>query len=220
MKHTIDSSFERETGGWVLKAEAEIEADLFTNSRHPVLSFSSELFWARETRKRGAVEGRFERWSAEPGAVSQLWQRYAGLLLCPWSQVSYPYTSMHTCNDPLSVCLFGPCQTVYNISPLQESASDEQMLCMDSRRWRRQCKVTLPDKYGSRPLLHHEAVKPTGPSHLGWSLSDMPGPTLTQVHDFTLQHTTNLFNFEVQRLAWVQIDIYVAKASSTLPKRH
>lgn len=137
----------------------------------------------------------FERWSAEPGAVGQLWRRYAGLLLCLCSPVSYPETSMHTCTDPLSVCLFGPCQTVYNISPLQESASDEQMLCTDSRRWRRQCKVTLPDKYGSRPLLLHEAVKPTGPSHL------VPGPTLTQVHDFTLQHTTNLCNSEVPLLA-------------------
>lgn len=166
---------------------------LHQQSRHPLLRFSSEPFWARETRKRGAVGGRFERWSTEPGAVGQLWRRYAGLLFCLCSQVSYPHTSMHTCTDPLSVCLFGPCQTVYNISPLQESASDEQMLCTDSRRWRRQCKVTLPDKYGSRPLLHHEAVKPTGRSHLCCSLSDMPGPTLTQVHDFTLQHTTNLF---------------------------
>lgn len=55
----------------------------------------------------------------------------------------------HTCTDPLSVCLFGHCQTVYNISPLQESASNQQMLCTDGRRWTRQCKVTLADKYGT-----------------------------------------------------------------------
>lgn len=38
----------------------------------------------------------FERWCTEPGAVSQLWQRHAGLLLCPYSRVSYPHTSTHT----------------------------------------------------------------------------------------------------------------------------
>lgn len=172
---------------------AEIEAELCTN-RVAILSSVSALshFGQEKLGKEERWGGRFERWSTEPGAVGQLWRRYAGLLLCLCSQVSYPHTSMHTCTDPLSVCLFGPCQTVYNISPPQESASDEQMLCTDSGRWMKQCKVTLPDKYGSRALLHHGAVKPTGPSHLRWSLSDMPGPTLTQVHDFTLQHTTNL----------------------------
>lgn len=54
----------------------------------------------------------------------------------------------HTCAGPLSARLFGHRQTVYNISPLQESASDQQMLCTHSRRRRRQCKVTLADQHG------------------------------------------------------------------------
>lgn len=172
---------------------AEIEADLCTN-RVPILSSVSAL-----SRFGQEKLGKEERWGPglRGGPLSQVQSvSYGGDMQGCFCVCALRFhTLTQACTDPLSVCLFGPCQTVYNISPLQESASDEQMLCTDSRRWRRQCKVTLPDKYGSRPLLHHEAVKPTGPSHLSWSLSDMPGPTLTQVHDFTLQHTTNLFNF-------------------------
>lgn len=60
-------------GDWTYEAkqgDRNRGRSLHQQSGHPLLSFSSEPFWARETRKIGAVGGRFERWPTEPGAVS------------------------------------------------------------------------------------------------------------------------------------------------------
>lgn len=135
--------------------QKEVEVPPFLSA--PTESPSSQTLSCAEQEDRG-VGDMLERCCPEPGAVSQLWHRYAGLLLCLSSGFMPSHKHALTCTDPLSVCLFGRCQTVYNISPLQESASDQQMLCTVEETMQSHPARQI----WARPLPPHQAVKAAG----------------------------------------------------------